>query len=229
VRLWLAILALCAACYAPELAPCTVRCRLTNDCPSGFACLDDRFCHGVAGEALCACKPLRCEEIPGACGDIDDTCGGVTHCGGCTLPLECGAGGIPNVCGDPSHCTPLACAPDACGPSVDSCGNPRTCSACPPGKKCTAGTCVPCTPKCATGELACGDDSCDGSCGSCPDSRWSCHAPEGICCIRNGEHCNPFLEGCNCCPGLFCVNGICQPDTGCAMATDRSWPGDDAE
>jgi len=211
---------LAPACYAPEFSACSVRCRLTNDCPSGFACLDDKFCHASTSDALCACSPLRCEEIPGSCGNIPDTCGGTTVCPDCTPPLECGAGGTPNVCGDPSSCVPQACAVDeSCGPSVDSCGKPRTCPDCPNGKKCDNGHCVACTPDCASGDLACGDDGCGRMCGSgmCPDDRWDCHS-SGICCIRSGEHCNPLPEGCNCCPGLFCINGICQSASGCAMA-----------
>jgi hypothetical protein len=222
---WLAVLALCAGCYTPELAPCTVRCRASEQCPDGFACLDDRFCHAGAEAVLCPCKPLRCDEVPGACGELDDTCGGVTRCGDCTGGLVCGGGGTPNVCGDPASCVPLACEPDACGPSVDSCNRPRTCPDCPAGEACRNGSCQPCTPACKPGELACGDDGCGGSCGTCPDARWTCH-DQGVCCIRNGERCNPFLEGCNCCPGLFCISGFCEPAAGCAMAADRSWPVD---
>lgn len=209
-----------AGCYAPSYdTPCTVRCGTGGTCPGGFSCLQDNYCHGHATEQLCPCQPLRCEELPGACGDMPDTCGGTTHCGDtCTKPDTCGGAGTPNVCGDPGKCVPQACPTDACGPYIDSCGNPTTCPNCPQGMKCTMGKCVACTPHCATGDLKCGDDSCGGSCGNCPDARWTCHEPEGLCCIKENEHCQPLLEGCNCCPGLFCVNGICQPDTGCAMA-----------
>ncbi|HEY5938710.1 MAG TPA: hypothetical protein VIU61_28860 [Kofleriaceae bacterium] len=231
MRSWLAALVVTTAlvvgasvgpgCYAPEFSACTVRCRITNDCPSGFACLEDKFCHASTGESLCACKPVTCDEVPDSCGDIDDTCGGTTVCPDCTPPLECGGGGTPNVCGDPGTCTPLSCASDeSCGPSTDSCGQPRVCPDCPVGKKCDNGHCVPCTPDC-DGELACGDDGCGRSCGSCPDDRWDCHS-SGTCCIRDGERCTPLTEGCNCCPGLFCISGFCTPASGCAMATDRT-------
>lgn len=211
-----------ACSYPYRVQSCTVRCS-SGACPPGFQCLDDAYCHASADEEMCPCVPRQCDDVPGACGDLPDLCGGTVSCGGCTAPLECGGGGTPNVCGDPASCVPEACQADQCGPITDTCGNPATCPDCPAGMKCSSGTCVPCTPECVDGELACGDDMCGGSCGSCPDSRWTCH-PAGVCCIKSGEHCQPLLEGCNCCPGLFCVNGICQPDTGCAMAPDLSAP-----
>lgn len=210
-------LVLAAGCYAPELAPCTVRCRLTFDCPSGMACADDKFCHAGSNEAMCPCIPLRCSDVHDACGAMPDTCGGTAQCGDCTGVDECGGGGLPNVCGDPASCKPLACEPGACGPSTDSCGKARSCPDCPPGKKCDGGTCVPCTPNCVPGDLACGDDGCGRSCGSCPDARWSCIS--GVCCIRNNQQCTPLTEGCNCCPGLFCLSGFCGPAAGCESVT----------
>jgi hypothetical protein len=213
-------------CYAPKFNPCEVRCRSATECPSGYSCEADSFCHQSASETLCACKPLQCSEIANSCGDIDNTCGGITRCGDCTKPTTCGGGGTPNVCGDPGACIPKACAPDDCGPSTDSCGNPRTCPTCPLGKKCASGKCVACTPRCVAGELACGDDGCGQSCGTCPDARWTCH-PQGVCCIRSGQQCNPQLEGCNCCPGLFCLSGFCESASGCAMAENRSFPDDE--
>jgi hypothetical protein len=228
VRFVIAFLLL-AGCYQPELAPCTVRCRLTFDCPNGMACADDKFCHVNTNEAACPCIPLTCGDLPGACGALDDTCGGTVQCGACASPLECGGAGIPNQCGDPSNCTPLACQPGQCGAGTDSCGNPRTCPDCPLGKKCDGGTCVPCTPNCVQGELACGDDGCGRSCGDCPDQRWTCvpsngSGSPGVCCIRNNQQCTPLTEGCNCCPGLFCISGFCQASSGCAVATGEETP-----
>jgi hypothetical protein len=229
------VLVLLASCYSPELAPCTVRCRLTFDCPSGMACGDDKFCHADTNEAACPCKPLKCSDVPGACGAMPDTCGQIVQCGDCsTAGHECGGGGIPNVCGDPGNCMPLACEPGACGAGTDSCGNPRTCPDCPLGKKCEAGQCVPCTPRCVAGSLKCGDDGCGRSCGDCPDDRWNCvpsagAGSPGVCCIRNGESCFPALEGCNCCPGLFCFSGFCGPGAGCDDASAGEMTGFDAE
>jgi hypothetical protein len=223
------VLVLLASCYSPELVPCTVRCRLTFDCPSGMACSDDKFCHADSNEAMCPCIPLKCSDVPGACGHMDDTCGNFVECGGCTSPLECGGGGVPNQCGDPASCMPLACEPGACGMGTDSCGNPRTCPDCPQGKVCTNGQCVPCNPKCVMGSLACGDDSCGRSCGTCPDSRWTCvpsngTGSPGVCCIRANQHCTPLTEGCNCCPGLFCESGFCVPAAGCDLVTGDETP-----
>ena len=223
------VLLVLAGCYQADLAPCTVRCRLTFDCPSGMACGDDKFCHVNTNEAACPCIPLKCTDVPGACGAMPDTCGNTVQCGNCTSPLECGGAGVPNQCGDPANCKPLACEPGACGPSTDSCGDPRTCPDCPLGKKCDNGTCVPCTPKCAQGELACGDDGCGRSCGTCPDARWTCvpsagAGSPGVCCIRNNQQCTPLTEGCNCCPGLFCISGFCSPAAGCALATGEEAP-----
>ena len=198
-----------------------------------MACGDDKFCHANTNEAACPCIALECSDVHGACGAMPDTCGQTVQCGNCTSPLQGGAGGIPNVCGDPANCKPLACEPGACGPSTDSCGNPRTCPDCPLGKKCDGGQCVPCTPKCVAGELKCGDDGCGRSCGTCPDARWQCvpsngAGSPGVCCIKNGQQCSPFNEGCNCCPGLFCQSGFCSPSSGC-NEVDGSYTGFDPE
>ena len=190
-----------------------------------MACGDDKFCHRSIDEAQCPCVPLKCSDVPNACGEMPDTCGGTVQCSSCTPPLECGGGGVPNQCGDPANCVPLACEPGACGAGMDSCGNPRTCPDCPLGKKCTNGACVPCTPNCIMSNLACGDDGCGRSCGECPDNRWQCvpsagAGSPGVCCIRANQQCTPLTEGCNCCPGLFCISGFCVTSSGCAAATD---------
>jgi hypothetical protein len=226
---FLLVLVVLAGCYEPSLAPCTVRCRLTFDCPGGMACGDDKFCHVNTNEAACPCIPLKCSDLPNACGALPDTCGNIVQCGDCTGTDQCGGGGMPNQCGDPGNCTPLACEPGACGASTDSCGSPRTCPDCPLGKKCDGGTCVPCTPKCVAGSLACGDDGCGRSCGMCPDARWTCvpsngAGSPGVCCIKNNQQCTPLTEGCNCCPGLFCISGFCTPAAGCAAATGEDAP-----
>jgi hypothetical protein len=211
----LALLVL-VGCYEPNLQPCTVRCRLTFDCPSGMACGDDLFCHANASDPACPCIPLTCDDIPDSCGMLDNLCGSMVDCGMCAPPFQCGIGGTPNQCADPgSGCQPLACSPNDCGPSTDSCGNPRTCPNCPPGKRCDAGRCVACTPSCTTNvDYPCGDDGCGGSCGSCPDSRWTCQNSD-FCCLPNNSQCTPLTEGCNCCPGLFCISGFCTPAAGC--------------
>jgi hypothetical protein len=225
------MLVLLVGCYEPNLQPCTVRCRLTFDCPSGMACADDQFCHANVNETACPCIPLTCNDIPDSCGMLDNLCGSMVDCGQCTQPLECGVGGTPNQCADPGDgCTPAACSPNECGPSTDSCGNPRTCPMCPAGKKCEAGRCVACTPNCATNvHYACGDDGCGGSCGTCPDtdsspgSNWQCYQNR-YCCIGSGEKCFPATEGCDCCPGLFCQSGFCEPSAGCELFTEEGLP-----
>jgi hypothetical protein len=211
---FLVVLATLAGCYAPELAPCTIRCRLTFDCPPDMGCGDDKFCHRSTDEPACPCIPLACNDVVNACGTMPDTCGGTVECGGCAAPDECGGAGLANICGDPANCEATACEPGSCGPSTDSCGNARECPDCPLGKKCSSGTCVPCTPNCV-GELACGDDGCGRSCGACPDERWTCEGTPGLCCIPDGERCTPLTEGCNCCEGLFCISGFCTPASGC--------------
>ena len=136
----------------------------------------------------------------------------------------CHPGDDPELCGP---CTALRCADldRPCGEIDDGCGGVLDCGGCEAPLECGArepNVCdAPdeCTPECVEGELACGDDSCGGSCGSCPDERWDCH-DTGVCCIRANESCQPLLEGCNCCPGLFCINGICQPGAGCSAAPD---------
>jgi hypothetical protein len=213
----------CGRAERAEAVACTSRCIDDAQCGPGESCRDDRFCHRATDDELCSCLSLRCGDVSGACGEIADGCGGTISCGDCANPLVCGGAGKPNLCGDPAECVPQPCPAGACGPFIDSCGDAVECPTCPSGQQCRDGRCEICAPDCADGELACGDDGCGGSCGSCPDERWSCH-PQGVCCIRNGEKCHPLLEGCNCCPGLFCVSGFCAPAAGCAMAPSRTAP-----
>ena len=122
-------------------------------------------------------------------------------------------------------CEPRSCG-EACGELDDGCGATLSCGECPSPLECgiaEANRCDDpggeCTPACEEGSLACGDDGCGGSCGDCPDERWDCHEI-GLCCIRSGERCAPFTEGCNCCPGLFCISGFCQPAAGCELTAE---------
>ncbi|HVH46988.1 MAG TPA: hypothetical protein VM925_31810 [Labilithrix sp.] len=75
-----------------------------------------------------ACKPLFCGHYgPGACGVLEDGCGGPLDCGVCPLPP--GDAGKPDA-GEPTPgpdagaCMPLSCAnyPKTCGWTKDGCG-----------------------------------------------------------------------------------------------------------
>jgi hypothetical protein len=216
------------SCFEPSYPACAVRCAADGACPSGQSCREDRFCHGEPGAPLCGpCLPRSCDEVPGSCGALADGCGGVLACGDCEPPETCGGGG-PSLCGV-GDCEPSdPCGAGVCGEVSDECGNAVDCGGCPPPEACGAeqpNRCgePACTPSCPPGELACGDDGCGGTCGGCPDDRWSCH-DSGYCCIRNGQQCQPFTEGCNCCPGLFCLSGFCTPASGCALAPARAIP-----
>jgi hypothetical protein len=52
-----AIAALLAACFDPEIGRCALECAGDGSCPPGTTCLADGFCHQGAGEALCAAPP----------------------------------------------------------------------------------------------------------------------------------------------------------------------------
>src|SRR6185312_5254809 len=76
------------------------------------------------------------------CGKVGDGCGGELDCGDCKDGFECGAAGLPHVCGQPpSVCTPLSCANgDAkyCGEIGDGCGGVLDCGGCDAGYECGA-------------------------------------------------------------------------------------------
>jgi len=42
-----------AACYAPSLAPCTVRCQPDDRCPDEMTCSADRYCHPQGDTSTC--------------------------------------------------------------------------------------------------------------------------------------------------------------------------------
>lgn len=50
----LVVLALLAGCYAPALAPCSVRCDSAAPCPDDQTCGDDLYCHAPGDEDDCS-------------------------------------------------------------------------------------------------------------------------------------------------------------------------------
>jgi len=119
-----------------------------------------------------------CAAAGATCGPIGDGCGGVLHCGTCTLPQTCGGGGTPSVCGGdgchPATCTSLGVS---CGPAADGCGGLLDCGSCPGTLACggggVSGACGgtrQCTPRaCASGDCGPIGDGCGGllQCGTC--------------------------------------------------------------
>jgi hypothetical protein len=131
-----------------------------------------------------ACVPTTCEAQSKNCGELPDGCGGVLTCGVCSELAACGAGGVPNVCGDGNACTPKSCGAleKNCGTVSDGCSGTLQC-----------GTC--------TGGMTCGGGGIANVCGT-PCVPTTCSA--------QGKNCGSIQNGCglslNC---GTCVTGSC--------------------
>jgi hypothetical protein len=140
----------------------------------------------VPGPPTSSCTPLTCVQQHFNCGSASDGCGNLIPggCGVCAQGLQCGAGGMPNVCPPPTtSCTPIDCKQQniACGPAGDGCGNLiPSCGTCTPPQTCggggvpgQCGTTRGCTPlTCQDQKISCGPagDGCGNaipSCGTC--------------------------------------------------------------
>ncbi len=118
------------------------------------------------------CEPTTCDALGLDCSAVDDGCGGILSCGTCTPPLQCGGGGVANVCGT------APCIPDAeactragknCDDFPDGCGGFVYCGECPPGQMCGG----------AAPPNVCGPDSCAHT--TCADSLADCGTIVDIC------------------------------------------------
>src|SRR5439155_447132 len=143
------------------------------------------------------CGLVTCDSAHATCGPIGDGCGGVLHCGTCTLPETCGGGATPSQCGGHSGCTPKTCMElgATCGAIGDGCGNLLHCGSCTAARDTCGGgglpnTCghptpapdsglPPCMPRtCASVGAICGPvgDGCGNllQCGSCTIAGDTC-------------------------------------------------------
>lgn len=166
-RVWLSLLLL--AC-APEVPEGVYVCDVTSDCPPGMTCQGGLCFRGEADAGPCV--PQTCEELRANCGALDDGCGTEIQCGECPEGRECGAEGIPNVCG----CPPQSC--DAlgveCGEAANGCGATIDCGGCAAGVSCVEGRCecdgdALCEEEgfdCGNVETPCGDVVSCGDCGA---------------------------------------------------------------
>jgi hypothetical protein len=107
---------------------CTAACGAGQECRNGI-CVDP------------GCVPMTCNGANNAryCGMIGDGCGGTLDCGTCPNNGTCGgAGGIPNICNDPT-CPRTSCMPmggQYCGVIGNGCGGTQDCGACANGMAC---------------------------------------------------------------------------------------------
>ncbi|HMI85953.1 MAG TPA: hypothetical protein VK550_17770, partial [Polyangiaceae bacterium] len=96
-------------------------------CPNGDECRS-----GVCVRT--GCVPITCDTKSGRfCGTIGDGCGGTLTCGDCPGGAVCGGGNIPNLCGGPPGCVPIACTAQNggqyCGVIGNGCGGQLDCGA----------------------------------------------------------------------------------------------------
>jgi hypothetical protein len=207
---------LCAVCKPKDCATLNKNCGEVNDgCGNKITCgtctTAGEVCGGGGAANVCGvCKqiPKTCAD-PGPdggvvqrCGDYGDGCGGMLHCGDCTVAGEtCGGAGTANVCG---VCMPKTCTSatdeggtlQRCGDVDDGCGKKITCGDCTTaGETCggggTANICAVCVPKtCEDLKRICGEA--DDGCGhklACPGCA------VGQICLTNGTCCQPKACG----------------------------------
>ena len=86
----LAITAL-AACYSPQLKPCSIHCTGTEACPDDLTCQADHFCHAPDDAAVCPTKyAVSVQKAGSGAGRVTSAQG--TDCGAvCTTLVSAGA------------------------------------------------------------------------------------------------------------------------------------------
>ena len=108
----------------------------------GFSCGGggiNNVCGAAPDSGLCT--KTVCQARGGSyCGPVGDGCGDTLDCGECPIPLTCGAGGTPGVCGAAEDtCTRLTCTHASaryCGVIGNGCGGSLDCGWCPEGDVC---------------------------------------------------------------------------------------------
>ena len=83
---------------------------LATSLPNCGAC--GAVCAGVCDSGSCCTPAAQATTCAGKCGTVEDNCGEMIACGGCTAPEICGNGG-PSVCGAPI--APWSLAPTGAG------------------------------------------------------------------------------------------------------------------
>ncbi|HEX2879397.1 MAG TPA: hypothetical protein VHO25_07655 [Polyangiaceae bacterium] len=184
------------------------------------------------------CMPQSCSALHAECGAISDGCNGTLDCGGCSLPMMCGGGGLRNRCG----CTAQTCTSlnAECGTISDGCGSVVDCGTCAAPNSCGVATpnrcsCTPTT--CAAEQAECGviSDGCNGtlSCGSCGLGALCGLSVPNRCgvlpcvpttCSDIGATCGPLMDDCGgnvdcgkCDKDYQCVEHqcVCKPGKTC--------------
>ena len=208
------------------------------DCDAEAGCGAGELC-GLEGPNTCgtppACEPIEpAVACAGKCGIVSNGCGvevngGVIDCSEfeeyrCPDGQACGAGGVPNQCGNAEEaCVALdeaaACGDLECGVAGDGCGGSHACGTCSGSATCRAGVCVvpvcniiPKATACAGKECGSVSDGCGGvhECGTCQGGEscgqveaYQCDAPTTGSCkplsdeeACRGKECGVAYDGC---------------------------------
>lgn len=204
-------------------------CNQDADCPSGYACGSDRYCHlsdatPPPPSGTSCSKPADCAagQVCGA----DNKC----HAGDCTT-AGCPSSYVCKLSGGVASCVPTG---NGTG-STSTCKSDRDCSQ-TAGAKCLSGACVAPADQCADATQCSNGAQCvQGACTpSCSDTKpcptgYACDSAKGVCtnnpspCTTSSqctggnvcvdEHCvAPCGTGGTCAAGLVCVDGGCTPD-----------------
>ncbi len=220
--------------------------QIGNGCGGLIDC--DAELGGCTGNAVCgANQPQTCGALPvctplttatacaGKCGLVSDGCGpsmtgnGLIDCDAdptykCASGKACGAGGVPNQCGDATMggCVTVskstACGSATCGLASDGCSSSYSCGTCGTGTLCQNGSCVPaCTPiakatACASKQCGLVSDGCNATydCGTCASTdqcgqktAYKCDPKPPTMCVPlsaatacNGKKCGIVYDGC---------------------------------
>lgn len=171
------------------------------------------------------------------CGLVSDGCGGIVDCEGCPGTLQCGRGGVANMCASVNDNSECAVAGYECGEIDSACGGGKiSCGGnnCPPGpdggiQVCTDGKCgPPCVPALPpdAGAVECGvfNNGCKGTitkaCPAYDSGRPGICRGDGTCCEKNacaantcgsklGDGCGGNTLDCPC-GNNGVSNGVCS-------------------
>jgi hypothetical protein len=139
-----------------------------------------------------ACAPSTCDARHYHCGDVNDGCGGLLHCGDCSAPDQC----LLDTTGWMSCTTPDG---GACQFGVQACTSSTICAGCvdPTGQP-QAGTCGSNGTCCSEGPTHCPFGNPGDACG--PIGAWNCNSTIGgvqqVCACAPGSSCDPVSHTC---------------------------------
>jgi len=214
---------------------CTANCDYKECGDDGCAgscgeCGSDKICSEF--KCVVDCTPSTCSDLGIECGAIDDGCGNILDCGGCSDGKLCNTNLGKCVDNCTANCDDKECGDDGCAGSCGECGGDKTCSDFKCVTNCTPSTCFDLGIECGAIDDGCGivldcggcsnGETCDTGLGKCVDNcTANCDDKEcgddgcgGSCggCGEN-EACDESSGSCTCSQGYRLKNGNCVDNT----------------